>query len=203
MFEIAVKVGVSKASISLPPSAAAIWGLSRSATNHPRVRECHAGICARSLRYRLDQRGGNPLGTQALVGGVASFSLNPLPAGDHILIVNYGGDHDFEASSEAVIQSVGAPALSIHGTRVVEGNRGVTNVSLAISLSTAVAETVRVSFSTSPGTATAGGDYESASGVIEFAPGELSHAIELHGFGDTKPEPDETFSRRLSYPCKA
>jgi hypothetical protein len=146
---------------------------------------------------------GATLGTQALIGGGANFILNPLTPGDHTLIVNYSGDADFEASSEAVIQSVGAPALSIHGTRVVEGNRGVTNVSLVISLSTAVAETVRVSFSTSPGTATAGEDYESASGVIELAPGELTHAIELHVFGDTNPEADETFSVLLSAPLNA
>jgi fibronectin-binding autotransporter adhesin len=147
--------------------------------------------------------GGAILGTQVLAGGAASFSLNPLAVGDHTLVVNYGGDLDFEASSETVIQSVILPAISIHGTHVIEGNHGVTIVSLVVSLSAPVSETVRVSFSTVAGSATEGEDYEKASGVIEFAPGELTHAIELHIFGDTFPESDETFSVLLSDPVNA
>ncbi|HEX3070613.1 MAG TPA: Ig-like domain repeat protein [Thermoanaerobaculia bacterium] len=142
--------------------------------------------------------GETTLATEVLSGGGANLNLNPLPAGDHILVVNYSGDADFEASSAVVFQRVGTPALSIHGTRVVEGNRGVTDVSLVVSLSTAVAETVRVSFSTLPGTATAGEDYETASGVIDFAPGELTHTIELHILGDTVPEADESFTLLFS-----
>lgn len=147
--------------------------------------------------------GGAILGTQLLAGGAASFSLNPLAVGDHTLVVNYGGDSDFEASSETVIQSVILPAISIHGTRVLEGSGGVTTVTLVVSLSAPILEKVRVSFSTFAGSATEGEDYEKASGVIEFAPGELTQAIELHIFGDTFPESDETFSVLLSDPVNA
>jgi Bacterial Ig-like domain (group 3)/Calx-beta domain len=146
---------------------------------------------------------GAVLGTQVLAGGAASFSFNPFAVGDHSLVVNYGGAADFEASSETIIQSVVVPAISIHGARVLEGNRGVTSVSLVATLSAPVSQTVRVSFSTVAGSATAGEDYESASGVIEFAPGELTHAIEIHVIGDTFPESDETFSVLLSDPDNA
>jgi hypothetical protein len=147
--------------------------------------------------------GGDVVGAQALAGGVARVSLSPLAAGDHTFVVNYSGDIDFEASSGTVIQSVTAPAISIRDTRVIEGSRGVTTVSLVVALSAAVSIPVRVSFSTLAGTATEGVDYERASGVIEFAPGELTHAIELHIFGDTMPEGDETFSVLLSDPVNA
>jgi hypothetical protein len=141
---------------------------------------------------------GAVVGGQALAGGGASFSLSPLPVGDHTFVVNYSGDADFEASSATLVQSVAAPSLSIHGTHVNEGNFGITPVSLAVSLSVPVSQPVRVSFSTLAGTATEGEDYEKASGVIEFAPGEVTRSIELHIFGDTLPELDETFSVLLS-----
>lgn len=143
------------------------------------------------------------LGTQLLAGGTVNVSLSPLTVGDHMLVVNYSGDMDFEASSETIVQTVGAPGLSVHGVRVLEGNRGITNVSLVVSLSVPVSQPVRVSFSTVAGSATAGEDYESASGVIEFAPGELMRTIELHVIGDTFPESDETFSVLLSNPVNA
>jgi hypothetical protein len=147
--------------------------------------------------------GGVILGTQVLAGGATSFSLTPLPMGDHTLVVDYSGGDDFEASSETIVQSVAAPVVSIHGVRVLEGSGGLTIISLVASLSVPTSETVRVSFSTVAGSATEGEDYEKASGVIEFAPGELAHAMELHIFSDTIPENDETFSVLFSDPVNA
>jgi hypothetical protein len=147
--------------------------------------------------------GGAILGTQTLAGGVATLNINPLTVGDHTLLVNYSGDADFEASSATAFQSVVAPSVAIHGTRVAEGNHGVTTVSLVVSLSASIGQPVRVSFSTLAGSATEGEDYEKASGVIEFAPGEITKSIELHIFGDTTAEEDETFSVLLSNPENA
>jgi hypothetical protein len=147
--------------------------------------------------------GGTGLGSQLLSSGAANVSLSPLPFGDHTLVVSYSGDTDFEESSETIVQSVGAPSLSIHGTRILEGNRGVTTVSLVVSLSTPVSQPVRVSFSTIAGSATEGEDYDRASGTIEFASGELTRAIEIHVIGDTFPEPDEALSVLLSNPANA
>jgi len=143
---------------------------------------------------------GIDLGTQSLVDGKAQLTLSPLSPGAHTLIVRYGGNADFEPGSETITQSVTVPAIAVHDLRVTEGNQGVTTVSLIVTLSAAVAAPVRVSFSTLPGTATEGEDYEKASGVIEFASGELTRVIELHIFGDTFPEVDETFSVLLSDP---
>jgi hypothetical protein len=145
---------------------------------------------------------GRILDTQSLNGGVATLSIASLPAGDYTLIVNYDGNADFEPSSVPV-GSVGLPTLSVHETRAMEGNRGITVVSLAVTLSAQPSQPVRVSFSTVPGSATEGEDYEKATGVIEFAPGEHTHAIELHIFGDTIAEADETFSVILFDPVNA
>jgi len=142
--------------------------------------------------------GGAILGTQVLAGGPASFTLKPLAMGDHTLVVDYSGSDDFDASSETIVQRVAAPVVSIHGARVPEGNSGLTSISLVLTLSAPLSQPVRVSFSTLAGTATEGEDYERVSGVLEFAPGELTHAIELHIIGDTLPEADETFSVLLS-----
>ncbi|MEA2414471.1 MAG: trimeric autotransporter adhesin, partial [Thermoanaerobaculia bacterium] len=150
----------------------------------------------------LSERDAN-LASQALVDGRVAFSLSPLSWGDHILTARYDGNDDFEASSETVVQSVVAPAISIADTRVAEGNQGVTTVTLVVTLSVPVPAPVRVSFSTLPGTAKEGEDYEKASGVIEFAPGELVHSIELHIAGDALPEADETYSVQLSDPVNA
>lgn len=145
---------------------------------------------------------GAVLGAQSDIWGVTTLILTPLALGDHTIVVNYSGDTDFEASSTTIVQNVVAPALSIHGARVNEG-KGLTTVSLIVSLSTPVSQPVSVSFATLAGTATEGEDYEKARGVIEFAPGEVSRSIELHIIDDTLPEPDETFSVFLSDPVNA
>ncbi len=143
------------------------------------------------------------LGAQSLTGGAASVSLNPLAPGDHTLVVRYGGEADFEASTATIIQRVVAPAVSIRSARVSECNGGTTSVSLVVSLSAPVSQLVRVSFMTVAGSATEGEDYERASGIIEFAPGELTRAIDLQIIGDTFPETDETLSVLLSNPINA
>jgi hypothetical protein len=146
---------------------------------------------------------GTVLDAQPLAHGAVTFTLPPLSAGDHQLAVNFSGDADFEASSTTVMQSVILPSVSFHGTRVDEGNRGVTAASIVVSLSAPVSQPVRVSFATLAGSATEGEDYEKASGVIEFAPGQVTQSIELHILGDTLPEADETFSLLLSDPLNA
>jgi hypothetical protein len=141
---------------------------------------------------------GTLLESEVLTGGAVTVALPPLSAGDHRLSVNFGGGSDFEESNTTVIQSVLLPSISFRGTRVVEGDRGVTAASVEVSLSAAVSVPVRISFSTLAGSATEGEDYEKTSGVVEFAPGETSHSIELHIVGDTLPEPDESFAVVLS-----
>ena len=143
------------------------------------------------------------LGTSPLVHGAVKFTLAPLSAGDHTLLLNFSGDSDFETSSATVVQTVTLPAISCTGTRVLEGNHGVTTATVVVTLSAPVSVTVQVSFSTIAGNAKEGEDFEKASGVVEFAPGEVTHSIELHILGDPFVEPAETFSLLLFDPVNA
>ncbi|MFB1501998.1 MULTISPECIES: Calx-beta domain-containing protein [unclassified Thiocapsa] len=68
----------------------------------------------------------------------------------------------------------------------------------AVSLSGASAAPVTVSYATADGTATAGEDYESTSGVLTFAPGETVQVVEVAVFDDTAPEATESFDLVLS-----
>jgi len=137
---------------------------------------------------------GTILGASPLAHGAVSFTLAPRSAGDHTLLVAFSGDADFEASSATVIQTVTLPAISCTGTHVLEGNHGVTTATVVVSLSAPVLVGVRVSFTTEAGNAKEGEDFEKASGVVEFAPGEVTRSIEIHVLGDTFPEPPEVFS---------
>jgi len=95
------------------------------------------------------------------------------------------------------------PTLSISDASVTEGNTGTTTATFTVSLSTAVSGAVTVNWATADGTATAGSDYVAGSGVISFAPGETSKAVNVTVNGDTAVEPNETFLINLSGPSGA
>jgi hypothetical protein len=88
-----------------------------------------------------------------------------------------------------------APEITVADVTVGEGD-GV--ASFAVSLSSASAEPVSVNYATADGTATAGADYESASGVLTFAPGETARVVEVAVLDDAVPEATESFELVLS-----
>jgi Calx-beta domain len=69
-----------------------------------------------------------------------------------------------------------------------------------VSLSTASALPLNVNFATANGSATAGQDYVSSSGTLNFAAGETQKQITVRVTADILPEPNETFEVRLSNP---
>jgi chitinase len=95
------------------------------------------------------------------------------------------------------------PTLSIGDTTVTEGDAGTGTATFAISLSSASGKTVSVNWGTSPGTATAGTDYVTASGSSTFAPGQTSKTVAIAVNGDTLDEDNETFTVTLSDPANA
>lgn len=101
------------------------------------------------------------------------------------------------------IKALPKPAVSVADASVAEGNSGATTLSFPVSLSAASKLPVTVSYATAGGTAAAGSDYQSASGTLTFAPGEVSKAIAVAVDGDTAFEPDETLSVTLSGPVNA
>lgn len=96
------------------------------------------------------------------------------------------------------------PTLSIADQAGFEPITGTGQIVLAVSLSTPSAQPVTVAYASSNGSATAGADYQSASGILSFAAGETSKAITITVNADTPfDERDETLFVTLSNPTSA
>jgi len=142
------------------------------------------------------QGGGGPVGTQAFhaldfdpVDGVFLF-LTEYDSGSRLWAYRYG-------SGAAV------PTLSADDVMVTEGTGGVTSASVTARLSEASVQPVTASFATANGTATAGADYQAASGTVTFPPGTLTRTVGVDVLGDAAVEPDETFVLNLTAPVGA
>ena len=94
--------------------------------------------------------------------------------------------------------ATGTAVINSGDASVTEGHSGTSPVNFTVTLSAAVSGPVTLAYSTSNGTATAGGDYESASGTVTFAAGETSKTIPVLVNGDRAGEANETFSVNLS-----
>jgi hypothetical protein len=99
-----------------------------------------------------------------------------------------------------ILDDDGPPRIAIFDSSAHEGCEGVTTMSFDVQLSQPLATTVTVNFATANGSATAGSDYQTASGIVTFAPGQTSQTIGVAVIGDATLEPDETFTVNLSSP---
>ncbi len=90
------------------------------------------------------------------------------------------------------------PTISIGNATVTEGNSGTVNMTFTVTLSQAATSPVTVQYATADGTATAGSDYNAASGTLTFAAGQTSKTITVAVRGDTLVEGTETFRVVLS-----
>ena len=93
------------------------------------------------------------------------------------------------------------PTVSISGVTASEGNSGTTGFGFLVSLTNTSYQTISVPFGTADGTATlADNDYTATSGTLTISLGSTSGTIVMPVIGDTKYEPDETFSVTLGTP---
>ncbi len=115
-----------------------------------------------------------------------------------------GGDRDFDdlvfrfSFGEPIGEPIQLPSLSIENTTVTEGNTGTQSANFTVRLSAPINTTVTAQFTTTDGTAQAGKDYESSTGILTFAPGEVEKKIAVAVKGDTISEPTETFTVNLT-----
>ncbi|MCA2803666.1 MAG: DUF4114 domain-containing protein, partial [Microcystis sp. M114S2] len=115
-----------------------------------------------------------------------------------------GGDRDFNdlvfrfSFGEPIGEPIQLPSLSIENTTVTEGNIGTEAANFTVRLSAPTNTTVTAQFTTKDGTAQAGTDYESSTGILTFAPGEVEKNIAVAVKGDTISEPTETFTVNLT-----
>jgi hypothetical protein len=85
------------------------------------------------------------------------------------------------------------------GPSLAEGSAGLTPFTFTVNLSTAYSVPVTIDYQTANGSATlADNDYQAAAGSLSIPAGETSGVITVNVVGDTKVEPDETFSVSLT-----
>ena len=89
------------------------------------------------------------------------------------------------------------PLISIGSTTVREGDIANRVVTLGVTLNEPPVQTITVTYSTAPGTATSPSDYKAKSGTLTFKPGVIAKTIGVTTIGDTLNEPDESFSVKL------
>jgi parallel beta-helix repeat protein len=103
-----------------------------------------------------------------------------------------------------ILDDEGIPALSVSDVTQAEGNSGTTSFTFNVSLSGQSGQSVTVNFGTvAGGTATLGNDYQPASTMLTFAPGETIKPVTVLVNGDTQDEPNKTFFVQLSSPTNA
>ena len=90
------------------------------------------------------------------------------------------------------------PSLSIGGVTFTEGDEGTQKANFAVRLSQASEQTVSAEFVTEDDTAKNSEDYESQTGMITFAPGEVEKMIAVNIKGDRRQELTENFKVKLT-----
>ena len=90
----------------------------------------------------------------------------------------------------------GPLGLKVAGGRAREADGAA--IDFAVTLNRAAASTVTVDYATEDETATAGADYESASGTLTFAPGETAKTVRVTILADVIDEKREIFRLKLS-----
>jgi ELWxxDGT repeat protein len=89
------------------------------------------------------------------------------------------------------------------GGRTTEGNSGTRALQFTITRRGVSSGPASVAYSTVPGTASPGSDYDPVSGTISFASGETVKTVSVTIHGDTDSEPNETLFLTLSSPAGA
>jgi hypothetical protein len=102
-----------------------------------------------------------------------------------------------------ILDDDNAPRISVGDATVTEGNTGTRTATFTVSLSAAGSEPITVAYATGNDTATAGSDYQAASGTLTFAPGATSKTVTVLVKGDRLAESNETFVINLSNPTNA
>ena len=92
------------------------------------------------------------------------------------------------------------PTISLSDASVTEGNAGTKAATFTLTLSGPSVEPIAIRAITTPGTATAGTDYNSINLVVIFQPGTVTRTFDVGIIGDTDLELNESFFVNLSEP---
>ena len=122
-----------------------------------------------------------------------------------------GGPQIVQPMSTVTITNDDLPTVSVAPptTSVLEGNSGITEVVLTVTLSQAAVQPVSVPFTLNGTTATGGApgtanaDFDNTAGSVTFDVGQTSKTVTLHVFGDLTNETNELFNFNLGAPTNA
>jgi Calx-beta domain-containing protein/uncharacterized protein DUF4214 len=133
---------------------------------------------------------------------------NNVPEGAHFLTISLsnptgGAVLGNTTKTQLSIQDNDYPTVSISDVSQAEGNSGTTVLTFTVTSSDAITNDVYVDYSTADGTATAGSDYQSTSGMIKIPAGQKTATLTILVQGDNVIEADETFFVNLSNPNNA
>lgn len=160
------------------------------------------GTVSTNGSFVLGDLGSMAAGTQAIL----SITVTPGASGvlTNLAIVSRSGPDNYTGNNAATNLTLAVvPALAINDGSVSEFAGGDTNLIFTVSLSTASAQAVTVNFATANGSASAGADYVSTNGSLNFAPGQTNQSLVVRVLDDALAEPNETFSLVLSAPVNA
>jgi hypothetical protein len=186
-------------------TTAFVFTVSLSATSSQAVTVNYAtadGTAAAGSDYQATS------GTLTILAGQTTGTITVLVNGDRLAEANETFTVNLSAPINATIADgtgVGTivddePRISIGDTTVTEGNTGSTSATFTVTLSAAYDVPVSVNYATSDGTATAGSDYQAASGTLTIPAGQTTGTITVLVNGDRLAEPNETFFVNLSAP---
>jgi hypothetical protein len=91
-----------------------------------------------------------------------------------------------------------APSITISDLTIAEGNTGTRMANFTVTMDGASRQAVTVAYATANGTATAGSDYQSASGTLIIPAGQTAGTVTVQVIGDRVAEQNETFVVNLS-----
>jgi Ca2+-binding RTX toxin-like protein len=104
-----------------------------------------------------------------------------------------GGQSSISATGTIVDDDVAPASLATIGTTVIaEGDNGVSNAIVTVTLAGPATSAVTLDYATRDGTATAGSDYAASNGTLRIAAGATSGTISVPIYGDIAGEADET-----------
>jgi len=147
------------------------------------------------LPTMLFAAGQSPRGT-----AVGDFNGDGRP---DVAAANYGSHNVSVLLNDGAWPAMDAPAVGVNSHAIKEGNTGTTAIVFTLTLSAAYGQPVTLEYSTADTSATAGSDYQPASGTVTFAPGETIQSVTVLVNGDHVSEPDEYFLFNLGQPANA
>jgi chitinase len=131
-----------------------------------------------------------PVAGDTVVEAAETFTVN---------LTGLSGDAEFAVSSaEGVISNDDTVDATAGNATVNEGDDGQTNLVFTVDLASAASVPVKIDWSITAGTATAGDDYVDQTGTLTIAAGQTSGTITVQVHGDSLVEDNETLTLNLA-----